>query len=244
MTKEAIILAGGLGTRLRSVVHDVPKCMAPVGGRPFLHYIIQYLKAEGIEKFIFSLGYKSEVILEYLHHLQPQIDFDYTIEETPQGTGGGIRMAATKATEDNVIVCNGDTYFHVPLLGITEFHKRNQASCTLALKPMKDFNRYGAVEIDASFRIQSFQEKKEYKNGLINGGIYALSVREFLAQTHAGVFSFEADFLEKTVNQSATHSIYGYVHDSYFIDIGIPEDYARANKEMPLMDLTQATPEG
>src|SRR5450432_2007636 len=104
---EAIILAGGLGTRLRSAVPDLPKCMAPVAGKPFLFYVINHLQKQGIDKFIFSLGYKSEVIIEYTKAQYPKTSIQFTIEEEPLGTGGAIKLAASKATDKNVLVLNG-----------------------------------------------------------------------------------------------------------------------------------------
>ena len=111
--KQAIILAGGLGTRLRSVVSDLPKCMAPVAGRPFLFYVINYLRSQGIEKFIFSLGYKHEVIEEYLKDQFSTLQYECSIEEEPLGTGGAIQLACKLATKKNVIIANGDTLFKI-----------------------------------------------------------------------------------------------------------------------------------
>ena len=119
---EAIILAGGLGTRLRSVVADAPKCMAPVAGKPFLHYVIEHLRKQGVGKFIFSLGYKSEMIVEYLNDKYSMINVQYSIEEVPLGTSGAIMLACGKATEKNVLVLNGDTLFSIDLLKLTAFH--------------------------------------------------------------------------------------------------------------------------
>src|SRR5258706_6567248 len=141
---ELIILAGGLGTRLRSVVSDLPKCMAPVNGKPFLSYVIDYFQQQGIEKFIYTLGYKHEIIIDYLsqftaHH--PSLIFQYSIEEEPLGTGGAIKQAFSYVTEKNVLVANGDTLFKVNTTTLVSFHSLNAADCTLALKPMKNFNR-------------------------------------------------------------------------------------------------------
>ena len=145
--REAIILAGGLGTRLRSAVPDLPKCMAPVNGKPFIAWVIDYFVAQGIDKFIFSLGYKHEVIEQYLHtqyiragHL-PELAFSYVVEATPLGTGGAIQAACRAATEENVLVLNGDTMFKVSPAQMGRFHASHDAACTLALKPMREFDR-------------------------------------------------------------------------------------------------------
>ena len=227
--KEAIILAGGLGTRLRSAVPDLPKCMAVVAGNPFLYYVVNHFINEGIEKFIFSLGYKHEVIEEYLSKQYAHISIKYTIEEEPLGTGGAIKLACKKATEKNVLVLNGDTAFNIKLHKLAPFHSASGADCTLSLKPMKNFDRYGVVELNEDDSIKNFQEKKYYENGLINGGVYALNVSTFINENLPEKFSFEKDYLEKMF---LTRKMFGVIQDEYFIDIGIPEDYERAQTEL------------
>jgi D-glycero-alpha-D-manno-heptose 1-phosphate guanylyltransferase len=174
MIKEAIILAGGLGTRLRPVVSDLPKCMAPVNNKPFLFYVIAYLSEHGIDKFIFSLGYKHEVIEDWVNAQYPKLNVQFSIEEEPLGTGGAIKLACSLSTEKNVLVVNGDTLFKVDNSTLSSSHLKSHAECTLSLKPMHDFDRYGVVELNADNSIASFKEKKQYKTGLINGGVYAL----------------------------------------------------------------------
>lgn len=229
MSTEAIILAGGLGTRLRSVVADMPKCMAPVAGKPFLHYVIHHLQQQGVTRFIFSLGYLHEVIEEWLAASHPGLEYAVVIEEEPLGTGGAIKLAATKALQQNVLVLNGDTLFGLDVQELNGFHQQSGADCTLSLKPMHDFDRYGVVELDHDYRIASFKEKQHYEEGLINAGVYTLNVASFLAEELPVKFSFEKDYLEKYF---AERKMYGVVQDCYFIDIGIPEDYERAQTEL------------
>jgi D-glycero-alpha-D-manno-heptose 1-phosphate guanylyltransferase len=229
MIKECIILAGGLGTRLKLAVPDLPKCMAPVAGRPFLFYVINYLRSQGIEKFIFSLGYKHEVIEKYLKEQFATLNYQCSIEEEPLGTGGAIQLALAKATEENVVVVNGDTLFRVNLHEASLFHLHNMAECTLLLKPMKDFDRYGVVELTDDFLIKSFKEKKFYTSGNINGGVYLLDTSKFTDEEFPAKFSFEKDYLERMYNE---RRIYGQVQDEYFIDIGIPKDYNRVQLEL------------
>lgn len=226
MTTEAIILAGGLGTRLRSAVPDLPKCMAPVAGRPFLHYVIHYLLKQGVDRFIFSLGYKHDVIESYIGNDYPQLDYQLSIEEKPLGTGGAIQLACKKTTTGNVLVLNGDTMFKVNINKLMVFHDQHKAACTLSLKPMKHFDRYGVVDINKEGYIQSFKEKKFYEQGLINGGVYALNVKKFSEPDLPEIFSFEKDYLE---TYYSTQKMMGLVQDEYFIDIGIPEDLEKAN---------------
>lgn len=229
MIKEAIILAGGLGTRLRNTVPNLPKCMAPVAGRPFLFYVIRHLRMQGIEKIIFSLGYRHEAILEYLEQFFPTMNYDYVVEDEPLGTGGAIRLACKKAESENIVIVNGDTLFDTDIQKASTFHTSNKNECTLLLKPMQNFDRYGVVEIDNLGRVKQFSEKKHYDSGLINGGVYILNVQGFLALTFPEKFSFEKDYLEKYYD---SHLICGQVQDEYFIDIGISEDYRRANGDM------------
>lgn len=232
MINEAIILAGGLGTRLRSVISDVPKCMAPVAGKPFLNYLIQYLEKNGIESFIFSVGYKHEIIEEYLQKNCAHFNYRISPENEPLGTGGAIRLACQKSTEKNVLICNGDTLFKIDVESLTSFHESINAACTLALKPMHYFDRYGVVELNDDNSVKSFKEKQYYTAGLINGGVYALNVAEFLKEELPEKFSFEKDYLEKKVNSKEGQQIYGMIQDEYFIDIGIPEDYKKAQEEL------------
>ncbi len=224
-----IILAGGLGTRLRSVVSDLPKCMAPVNGKPFLSYVIDYFQQQGITDFIFSLGYKHEVIEEYLNDQYPLVNIQYSIEKEPLGTGGAIKKACSLVNDENVFITNGDTLFKANVSSLKTFHQQKNADCTLALKPMKDFDRYGVIELNEDNSIQTFNEKKYYESGLINGGLYMLHVKSFLSESFPSTFSFETVYLEKYYNQ---HKMFGLIQDEYFIDIGIPEDYERAQKEL------------
>lgn len=226
---EAIILAGGLGTRLRSEVPDLPKCMAPVAGKPFLHYVIAHCQNQGIGKFIFSLGYMHEIIEEFLARELSIANYQLSIEKEPLGTGGAIRLACEKTNEKNVLVLNGDTFFKIKLNKLASFHDMCGAHCTLSLKPMQNFDRYGVVALNKDYSIKDFQEKKYYESGLINGGAYALNVTWFSEEALSEKFSFEKDYLEQFYR---SRRMFGVIQDEYFIDIGIPEDYKRAQVEM------------
>lgn len=225
----AIILAGGLGTRLRSAVPDLPKCMAPVAGKPFISHVIEYCIEQGIINFILSLGYKSEIIIKYINDQYSQLNVQYVIEKTPLGTGGAIQLACAKANDKTVLVLNGDTLYKVDVTQLAAFHEKQNADCTMALKPMKNFNRYGVVELNENGSVISFQEKKMYLLGTINGGVYILNTKKFINEKFSKTFSFEKDYLEKFIR---LRKIIGLVQDDYFIDIGIPEDFETANKEL------------
>jgi D-glycero-alpha-D-manno-heptose 1-phosphate guanylyltransferase len=229
MITTAIILAGGLGTRLRSAVPDLPKCMAPVAGKPFIFHVISYYQNQGIEKFIFSLGYKHEIIEEYLANNLTDLDYKVSIEEEPLGTGGAIYKACSPDVSEQVLILNGDTLFKVDLQSLFNFHISRNAECTLTLKPMKNTDRYGVVEIADHGQILSFKEKKYYESSLINGGVYALNTVLFRNRIFPEVFSFEKEYLEKYFAES---DMFGIVQDKYFIDIGIPDDYQKAQTEL------------
>ncbi|MFZ1580675.1 MAG: sugar phosphate nucleotidyltransferase, partial [Saprospiraceae bacterium] len=127
MISEAVILAGGLGTRLKSAVPDLPKCMAPVAGRPFIDYVIQELLDQKVSKIIFSLGYMHEVVLQHLNEKWPDLHYEYCIESSPLGTGGAIYLASEHVQEDHFVVVNGDTLFRVDLASMYGQHLNLQA---------------------------------------------------------------------------------------------------------------------
>ncbi|MBS1755205.1 MAG: nucleotidyltransferase family protein [Ferruginibacter sp.] len=232
MIKEAIILAGGLGTRLRPVVTDVPKCMAPVAGKPFLVFIIDFLVNQGITSFIYALGFKGDMIKDFINNQYPKLDNRFSFEEEPLGTGGAIKLACKFCIDENILVLNGDTIFKINLEELTSFHTKHDAHCTLCLKPMHDFNRYGVVELNDDNSIKNFKEKKSYVTGLINGGVYALNKNIFLKEKLPDKFSFENDYLQTYFNKG---KMYAVIQDKYFIDIGIPEDYQKAQTDFTVI---------
>lgn len=235
MIKTAIILAGGLGTRLRSAVADLPKCMAPVNGKPFISFVIAALQKDGIENFIFSLGYKSEAIIDYMDANFKELPKKYVIETKQLGTGGAIMEACKVVEEKDVLVVNGDTLFMADIKALALFHQSKQADCTIALKEMTNFDRYGAVELAADNTIIAFKEKQFCSIGSINGGVYALSVQGLQNENYPEVFSFEKEYLGKNIG---IKKLYGVVNKGYFIDIGIPEDYLKFQNEYAALNLT------
>jgi len=219
---EAIVLAGGLGTRLRSVVSDVPKPMAPINDKPFLEYILEFLNHQNIKKVILSVGYKWEVIKDYFGNKYKDIELVYNIEKEQLGTGGAIKDSLKLVENNNVYVLNGDTFFDVDLSNM----ELKDNLIEIALKPMKNFDRYGVVEIDENGYIQNFKEKSYYNQGFINGGIYLLKREIFDDFNLPKKFSFE-EFLE---NNFKNLKAKGKIFDGYFIDIGIPEDYEKVKR--------------
>jgi len=228
MVKEVIILAGGLGTRLRKVVPNVPKPMVNINGKPFLEYLLLFLKKQGIEKVILSVGYKYEIIKNYFGNFFEGMELKYSIEKELLGTGGAIKKSLSFVEEDMVFILNGDTLFKINFESLYSFHTKKQSYLTVALKYMKNFSRYGCVEIDKDNKIVSFKEKGFYKEGLINGGIYLLNKEFYLFLAPMEKFSFEKEILEKFYK---TYNFYGFPTNGYFIDIGVPNDYERAKRE-------------
>jgi len=227
---EAIILAGGMGKRLAAVITDVPKPMAVVNEKPFLHYVLHWLRKYPVEKIIISTGYKSDSIVKYFGKSFSNISLDYTIEKKPLGTGGALMFALMKTTGSDILVVNGDTWFPIDISKFYSFHILNNHQMTIALKHMRDFSRYGSVECINS-TIVRFNEKKICREGLINGGIYLIK-RQFLESKQLPeVFSLEEDILEK---ESGSTDLKCCIFDDPFIDIGIPEDYKKAGSFLKL----------
>lgn len=229
MIKEAIILAGGMGTRLRSVITEIPKPMAPVGNRPFLAIILDNLNDQGIEHVILAVGYKYKVIQSHFGEQYKKISLDYAIEEEPLGTGGAVSLALNQINGDAFLMMNGDTLFDVNLNNLSQFHSKKKADLSMALKPIENQDRYGLVKVDENAQVIEFAEKQHIDQGLINGGVYATSKSYIDSLNLPQKYSWEKDILE---TQSITSKIFGFVSDSYFIDIGIPEDYTRAQLEL------------
>ncbi len=226
--KEAIILAGGMGTRLQSVVQDVPKPMALINGRPFLEYLMDHLIDNGISRCIFSVGYKSDIIRAHFGNRYRDCDIEYVIEKTPLGTGGAIKESMKIARESNVLVTNGDSLFLTDIKEQFSFHMDKKSDVTLALKPMKNFDRYGTVVIDDDCKIIDFREKEPIEEGLINGGVYIFNVYHINAIDFPEKFSIENDFFQSHIG---TSKFSGFESEAYFLDIGVPSDFNKAQEE-------------
>ena len=229
MSSEAIVLAGGIGTRLKKVVSDLPKPMASINGKPFLEYLINYLAKNEISHVILSVGYKSEHIKNHFVNEFKSVKISYATEEIPLGTGGGIRLALQQAKTNNVFIVNGDTLFNIDLQKLANAHHSKNAALSVALRKMVDGSRYGSVIIDENNRIKAFKEKNaEAKNVLINGGTYLIEKSHFLDTKFPDKFSFEKEYLEKYFD---TNKFYGFEFDDYFIDIGLPSTYKQAQND-------------
>ncbi len=229
MIREAIILAGGLGTRLKPAVSDVPKSMAPVNGRPFLEYLLDWLIVEGISRVILSVGYKADIIRDHFGDRYQSVEMAYAMEEEPLGTGGGIRNAFRHAKGEEAFVLNGDSLFEVGLPEMFEFHREGEGLITIALRYVADAGRYGMVRTDHLHRIIGFSEKQQDAGpGFINGGIYILNRAFITGERFGDRFSIEKDCFETYYRDVV---MLGFPSDGYFLDIGVPDDYNKAHDE-------------
>ena len=233
---EAILLCGGLGTRLRSVVSDRPKPMADIAGKPFLHYLVKMLSESGVKHLIFALGYMGEQIEAYFQSGEAYgLSISYSYEDSPLGTGGAIRNALSNVSGENVLVLNADTYFHTDYESLLREQLKNKAAMTIASRKIEDISRYGAILKDESGRILRWNEKMSSDQaeaprlGEINGGIYVMQ-KSLIKKIPEGKQSLENDcipvWLEDGLYLQAVPS------DGYFMDIGIPEDYAQFKEDV------------
>jgi D-glycero-alpha-D-manno-heptose 1-phosphate guanylyltransferase len=230
MKKSSIqiaILAGGLGTRLRSEVSNLPKVMAPLNKRPFLEYLLDFYITQNVDSIFLSVGYKKESIIHHFKNEYKGVSIFYNEEKKPLGTGGAILdiMQHSKLdSQKSICITNGDTFLNISLQKLKDFHQSNDMDITLALVPMKNFERYGSVEVNKD-RVVSFKEKSYVKSGFINGGTYMIKKTLFKKFQQEKKFSFES-FLQENIKHL---KVGAYVlKNSYFIDIGIPSDYKKA----------------
>lgn len=225
---RAILLAGGMGTRLRTVVQDVPKPMAPVAGRPFLSHLLDYLEGQGVDEAILSVGYLRHVIIDAIGEQHGGVRIRYAIEEEPLGTGGGLRKALAMTGGFPVFALNADTLVHLDYKAMLRHQAEAGANLSIALRAVEDTTRYGSARVEDG-RIVSFAAAdRPGQPGLINAGVYLFG-ENILAHGLPPAFSFERDFLEPKI---AELKPLAFVADGYFIDIGVPEDYRRAQMEL------------
>jgi D-glycero-alpha-D-manno-heptose 1-phosphate guanylyltransferase len=226
---EAIVLAGGFGTRLQKVVSDVPKSMALINQRPFLEYLFDNLISQGITKVVLSVGYRYEVISGHFRDQYRSLAIQYSVENEPLGTGGGIRLAMWKIEGLRALVMNGDSLFNFDYHSLEEFHLKKKADATVALRKLGNTSRYGRVTVNRSRRITGFEEKgKTAGAGFINGGVYIIEKYFLMEPEFRGRFSIENDCFARLYPDS---KLYGFPAEGYFLDIGIPEDYLKAQHE-------------
>jgi D-glycero-alpha-D-manno-heptose 1-phosphate guanylyltransferase len=230
-TDEAIILAGGFGTRLRSVVSDVPKPLAPVGGRPFLSWVLDAMASQGIRRVILATGFMGDCVTDVCGDSWRGMELVYSQELKPLGTGGAIALAFSMVRGDACLVLNGDTWLTLDYADFDRSWQAHDSCLAIALTEVADVSRYGAVQVKCN-RVLGLVEKGHAGPGYINAGIYG--VRRSLMSDFPALqsFSFENEVLMPTVKREA---VFGYTRTSDFIDIGVPEDYQRAQRDLPAM---------
>jgi D-glycero-alpha-D-manno-heptose 1-phosphate guanylyltransferase len=223
-TDEAIVLAGGFGTRLRSVVSDVPKPLAPVAGRPFLAWVLDFLVAQRVRRVVLATGFMAKKVQATLGARWLGMEIAYSVEHQPLGTGGALKLAASQLHGATAHVLNGDTFLRYSLAGLEAAAHSAHASIAVALAQVPDVARYGAVAVHEG-RITTFHEKGGQGPGLVNAGSYFLSAAALQSMPAHGAFSFESEVLRP---QAAAGKLAAFTQTQEFIDIGVPEDFARA----------------
>jgi D-glycero-alpha-D-manno-heptose 1-phosphate guanylyltransferase len=225
----AIVLAGGFGTRLAAVSGGLPKPMVQVGGRPFIEHVLDLLIDAGIDQVFLAVSYRWEILRDRLGGSYRGASLVYSVESEPLGTGGAILQCFREHGLERALILNGDTLFRINLVEFTKTHMQERALITIALRRLEDTSRYGVVTCSTAGRIDAFHEKSGSRPGLINGGIYLVERHAFDGISLPAKFSFERDFLQKHVRSLRPMAVES---DSYFIDIGIPEDLQRARYEL------------
>ncbi len=227
-----VVLAGGRATRLRPLSDSRPKGLVPVVNRPFLEHVIDYFKSYGIASVVFALGHAAEEVQRELGDGESLgMAVYYSVEDEPLGTAGAVRPVE-RLLKDTFLVYNGDIYTSIPIDRLVALHRRNNAVATLALTPVDDPSQYGVVETDGGGRVRRFLEKPTFGTtsaNTINAGIYVLQP-EMLELVGPGYTMFETDVFPALIRSGA--GVYGHAFDSYWIDIGIPDNYLKLNLAM------------
>lgn len=226
---SAIVLAGGLGTRLRSAVPDMPKPMAPINGRPFLEYQFDHWIKQGVNRFVLSVGYRYEVIIDYFGNNYKGAELGYVIEKTPLGTGGGLLLAAEKIGKvEPFLLLNGDTYFAVNLKDLIEFSLANDADWCFSLFRTSEEGRYMGIDVSPQGQITSLKSGTSSPGHLANGGVYWVQPRTLPGRkfTTGDKVSLEDGILPAAI--ASGQRLFGIESSGSFIDIGVPDDYHRA----------------
>lgn len=220
---EAIILAGGLGTRLQEVISNVPKPLAPINAVPFLDILLEQLYSfKTISKVILAIGYKGDLIIDYYSKKKAPLPLEFSIETTPLGTGGALRKALTKTTGEIIFALNGDSYLDLPFALFLDHHQKKEADLTLACTTVSEGSRYGGLRFDDSFRIYSFVEKTF--SPWINGGVYLLTRSLLDTYEIETPFSLEQSLFPSLLKKK----VFAYPCGGKFIDIGTKESYFEA----------------
>tara|TARA_Y100000590_G_scaffold87914_1_gene98673 strand:- start:4987 stop:5709 length:723 start_codon:yes stop_codon:yes gene_type:complete len=226
---DAIILCGGLGTRLKSIQPELPKILTPIGDLTLLDKLITQITRAGLNRVILSLGHLSEKVIEYVDNIdKSNIEIIKVIESKPLGTGGALKLASLQSKSDHVLVINGDSYTDINPSDLLQFHVKHNSSLTMLVVRVVDSSRYGSVLLDSSCLIKSFQEKSTNNQGehLVNAGMYVID-QSILGRIEVGrAISLERDIFPELIGDQC----YGYKSDSKFLDIGTPDSFSAAEQ--------------
>ena len=221
------MLAGGFGTRLREVVPDLPKPMAPVAGRPFLEILLNWLARNGFTRVILSLGYQAEKIVAHFGTSYSGLELVYEIEAKPLGTGGAIRQASMHCTGSHFFVFNGDSYLDLEVAEVEAWWQRHRRP-VIVVRAVADTTRYGRLETKGN-QVVAFTGQGSPGPGLINGGCYVFETDQLQDWPLEHAFSIETDYFPNEIKKRRFDV---FQAQGQFIDIGVPEDYARAQTEL------------
>lgn len=227
---QAILLAGGLGTRLRSVVSDRPKPMALIGDKPFMEYVVKELSGHGITDIIFAVGYKGSMVEEYFKDGSGfGVKVSYAYEEELLGTAGAIKNAGKFVTDESFFVLNADTFYRIDYNRLSRLVQADNLDLALVLREVPDISRYGEAVLTDS-KLTGFNEKSsEARSGTINGGVYLMK-KALLEEIPVGKVSLENEMIPMWMQEGK--GLGGFVNDGYFIDIGVPEDYYKFQEDV------------
>ena len=226
---DAVVLCGGLGTRLKSVLGATPKVMAEIEDKPFLDILVNHLKDQRISRVVLCTGHQAQLVESYFSNNPVGIDIEFSREETPLGTGGALKKAKEKIKSDNFIVVNGDSLCKVELSALLEFHKVKQALASIVVAEVKDASDFGGVGINEDLSISDFSEKeRDVAGGYVNAGVYCFNKKVFSLMPGKNKFSMEYDMFPELINKG----IYGYCVDNEFLDIGTPERLEKAKETL------------
>jgi len=227
---QAVVLAGGLGTRIRSLTGDNPKALLLVGGRPIVEWVLRWLEREGCDPVVLCLGHRAAAVQEFVRSLSSGLRFRFSVEPEPLGTAGAVKWALPML-DDQFLVVNGDTLFDTRIAPLVQIHQQRRVEVTMALTEVLDRSRFGSVEIDAECNVRRFGEKRpEGGRGLINSGVYLMSKRVIESHAAAGPSSLECDVFPQLLERGIP--FLGIPCPGRFFDVGTPEGYEEANRAL------------
>lgn len=228
---DVLILTGGQGSRLRTVVNDRPKTMAQINGRPFLDMLIEHLSGFGFTRYTLCVSYMAEFIKEYYRtNNTNSLEITFSSEVTPLGTGGAVKHAASLIASDTFLVLNGDSFCPVDFHKFIEFHLEKSALLSMVLSPAEGSDDYGSVVIDGSNRVMQFREKKPIDKTWINAGVYLFEKKVLSLIPSGDIYSLEYDLFPQLIGKD----FFGFPTAGKVIDIGTPERYMDAMRTLPL----------